>query len=41
MLDMLPDAMVYDSHPNAVEYGYRDLALPLVLAVLRDGSLVR
>ena len=41
MFDMLPDAVVYDSQSNAIEYGYRDLALPLVPAVLRDGSLVR
>lgn len=41
MFDMLPDAVVYDSQPNAIEYGYRDLTLSLVPAVLRDGSFVK
>lgn len=40
-MDMLPDAVVYDTQPNAIEYGHRDLALPLVLAVLRYGGLFR
>lgn len=25
MLDMLADAIVYDTQPNAIENGYRDL----------------
>lgn len=37
MLDMLSDAVVDDSQPNAIEYGHSDLVKPLVLAVLRDG----
>lgn len=31
MLDMLPDAVVYDSQANAIECGYRDLIMSLVL----------
>lgn len=41
MLDMLPDAVVDDSQSNSIEYGYRDLAMPLVWAVLRNGSIFR
>lgn len=39
MLNMLPDAVVHNSQPNAVEHGDRDLVQSLALAFLRDGSL--
>lgn len=41
MLDMFADAIVYDSQSNTIEYGYRDLALPLVTAGLSNGPLVQ